>query len=52
MRRALFSSAGPNLVDCGLFLCNLQRNAVHYGFARLRKAPVKAGLLVSHRPLA
>ena len=31
VRRALFSSAGPNLVDCGLFLFNLQSNAVHSG---------------------
>ena len=33
VRRALFSSAGPNLGDCGLFLANLQSNAVHCGFA-------------------
>ena len=43
MRRALFSSAGPNLVDCGLFLCDLQSNAVHSGFAKLPGG--KAGLL-------
>ena len=43
VRRALFSSAGPNLVDCGLFLFNLQSNAVHRGLANCPSKPACLG---------
>ena len=51
MRRALFSSAGPNLVDCGLFLFNLQSNAVHCGFTNCWQSRL-ACLLVLYVTLA
>ena len=47
VRRALFSSAGPNLGDCGLFLANLQSNAVHCGSTKCWQSRL-AGLLVSY----